>query len=119
MSDEKLARAIAKLAAVIEESEPRAKLASLLATVERATIALERLVDHFDKVKPPSPLTAKEVAKALGIGHDAVYQLARDGKIKHKRIGRSIRFLAEDVERFVKEATREGTASKYKFQILK
>lgn len=46
----------------------------------------------------PSPvanlLTVKQVAELLQIGTNRVYDLAREGKIPHLRVGQSYRFSA-------------------------
>ena len=48
-------------------------------------------------------LTATEVAELLGNrSRNPVYVLARDGRLPVVRIGRAVRFRAEDVESFVR-----------------
>ena len=49
----------------------------------------------------PRLLTAQEVAKILNIGHSTVYQMHSRGEIPGMRIGRSVRFLIEDVENYI------------------
>ena len=48
-------------------------------------------------------LTAPEVAGLLGMRTDFVYALARRGEIPHLRFGRSLRFRAETIERWLEE----------------
>lgn len=55
-------------------------------------------------------LTAQEVSEMLGIGKNAVYEMAKSGKIGSYRIGRKIRFTSADVTEYVRGA-RSKTAS--------
>lgn len=49
----------------------------------------------------PRLLTAHEVAEQLGLALPRVYQLARDGDLPHVRLGRSVRFLPDQVLEFL------------------
>ena len=49
----------------------------------------------------PRLLKAQEVAKILNIGYSTVYQMHSRGEIPGMRIGRSVRFLIEDVENYI------------------
>ncbi len=42
-------------------------------------------------------LTADEASKILGVSKWSVYEMARQNKIGHKRIGRAVRFDPRDV----------------------
>jgi excisionase family DNA binding protein len=46
---------------------------------------------------PDGPLTVKQAAERLGISTKTVYQLCNDGKLRHKRIGRTIKIEAADL----------------------
>jgi excisionase family DNA binding protein/AbrB family looped-hinge helix DNA binding protein len=57
--------------------------------------------------------TAKEIAESLAVTPMTVYRLAERGELKAIRVGRSIRFDAEAVEEFMKNAslnTEKGTS---------
>ena len=49
----------------------------------------------------------EELAKMLRLSKPRVYQLAEEGKIPSIRIGKSVRFLAEDVKLFIQAHRRE------------
>jgi excisionase family DNA binding protein len=46
-------------------------------------------------------LTADDVAELLGMRTDFIYRLAREGRIPHLRFGRTLRFRAEAIERWL------------------
>ncbi|WP_287154766.1 helix-turn-helix domain-containing protein [Candidatus Solincola tengchongensis] len=49
-------------------------------------------------------LTANEVARLLRLAPSTVYEMARRGDLPSVRIGnRVVRFVAEDIERLIKE----------------
>jgi excisionase family DNA binding protein len=48
--------------------------------------------------------TAKEIAAFLAVTPMTVYRLAERGELKAIRVGKSIRFDAEAVEEFIKQA---------------
>lgn len=41
---------------------------------------------------------AKDISKMIGIKPNTLYKLARDGKVKHIKVGGSVRFCVEDFE---------------------
>lgn len=43
-------------------------------------------------------MTAAEVALVLGLSKGGVYELARRGELPCSRLGRSVRFLRDDIE---------------------
>ncbi len=49
--------------------------------------------------------TAKEIAASLAVTPMTVYRLAERGELKAIRVGKSIRFDAEAVEEFIKNAS--------------
>lgn len=49
-------------------------------------------------------LTVREVAERLRLHPATVYRLARAGKLPSLRVGRSIRFHADEIERVSREA---------------
>ncbi len=71
-----------------------------MTTAQRIAAALERIADHLDRAKPAAPLTAEEVAERLGVTAGKVYQLARCRSLRAIKIGRAVRFKAEDVEAY-------------------
>jgi excisionase family DNA binding protein len=50
-------------------------------------------------------LTPKEAATAVGVSVDLIYDLCRNGKLRHQKIGRAIRIHAADLENFDSKST--------------
>lgn len=57
---------------------------------------------------PRALWTVRETADAIGYKPDTIYRWARRGKIPARRIGRSIRFVPADIERWVNNTKRAG-----------
>jgi excisionase family DNA binding protein len=53
-------------------------------------------------------LTAPEVAERLQLTTDFVYRLCRERQIPHLRIGRTIRFRTDSIERWTQEQEANG-----------
>jgi excisionase family DNA binding protein len=51
-------------------------------------------------------LRPEEVARMLGLSKPRIYQLAESREIPSVRIGKSIRFLIDDVSHFIKSHRR-------------
>lgn len=51
-------------------------------------------------------LTAEEVAEIIGMRVDYVYALSRGGKIPHLRFGRTLRFRADAIDRWLRAEER-------------
>lgn len=51
--------------------------------------------------------TAKEIANTLAVTPMTIYRMAERGELKAIRVGKSIRFDADDVESFLKSASME------------
>lgn len=51
------------------------------------------------------PLTAAAAAKIIGVKAGKVYQLCREGKLKHQRIGSAIRIRPEDAKAYSERQT--------------
>jgi len=49
----------------------------------------------------PRAMRVAEVAEAFNLSEDSIYRYARSGVLKNVRIGRSLRFLREDIEAFI------------------
>lgn len=52
--------------------------------------------------------TAKEIANTLAVTPMTIYRMAERGELKAIRVGKSIRFDADDVENFLKSASMEA-----------
>ena len=52
--------------------------------------------------------TAKEIANTLAVTPMTIYRMAKRGELKSIKVGKSIRFDADDVENFLKEASTEN-----------
>jgi excisionase family DNA binding protein len=57
-----------------------------------------------------TPLTIKDVAARLGVAADKVYDLTAQGRLRHFRVGKSIRFLPADVEEYQQRAVAKPSA---------
>jgi len=55
-------------------------------------------------------LNAQEVAAALNMGLSTVYQLVERGELPSIRIGRSVRFRPEDLEKFIESKAQRQAA---------
>ena len=51
-------------------------------------------------------LSAEDVAQIIGMRVDLVYKLARRDEIPHLRFGRTLRFRAEAIDRWLEESER-------------
>jgi excisionase family DNA binding protein len=51
--------------------------------------------------KTVEAMTAREVARILGLNRATIYKLAAAGELGHLRIGGAVRFRREDVEAFL------------------
>jgi excisionase family DNA binding protein len=51
-------------------------------------------------------LDAGQVAEKLAMQKDYVYALARENRIPHLRFGRTLRFRAEAIDRWLEESER-------------
>jgi excisionase family DNA binding protein len=51
-------------------------------------------------------LDAEHVAEILGMRVDYIYRLARRDEIPHLRFGRTLRFRAEAIDRWLEESER-------------
>ncbi|MFD1851402.1 helix-turn-helix domain-containing protein [Oceanobacillus bengalensis] len=51
-------------------------------------------------------MTVKEVADYIGLHTDTIYDLVRENKIPHFRIGRKILFTKETIDNWVLEQVR-------------
>ena len=51
-------------------------------------------------------LRAEDVAERLQLRVDHIYKLAREGQIPHLRFGRSLRFRADAIDRWLEEQER-------------
>jgi excisionase family DNA binding protein len=52
---------------------------------------------------PERPLTARQVAEALGVGVEAVRELCRRGVLEHFRVVNALRIPRGEFDRFVRE----------------
>jgi excisionase family DNA binding protein len=55
-------------------------------------------------------LNAEQVAEILSMRVDYVYALARRDEIPHRRFGRTLRFRAEAIDRWLEETERGNGA---------
>jgi excisionase family DNA binding protein len=51
----------------------------------------------------PLLVSAHQAAALLGIGRTMLYELIKDGTVRPIRIGRAVRFLVRDLEKYVTE----------------
>jgi putative molybdopterin biosynthesis protein len=55
-------------------------------------------VERRGRITREDVMTAAEVARLLALPKSTVYELARRGELPCARLGRTIRFLREDIE---------------------
>ena len=53
--------------------------------------------------------TAKQIANVLSVTPMTIYRMADRGELKTIRVGKSIRFDADDIENFLKDASTENS----------
>jgi excisionase family DNA binding protein len=58
----------------------------------------------------PAVYTVPEAAKYLKLGRSTMYKLIREGKLPHVRVGKSIRFVKEALDRYL----ARGTSTEWK-----
>lgn len=61
-----------------------------------------------DNRKPEQLITADQVAALISISPKSIYRWASEGRLPSFREGRVIRFLASDVEAFIKSRIGAG-----------
>lgn len=54
---------------------------------------------------PTAVLDSTEAAAYLATTRDNLYRMVRKGEVPHTRVGKSIRFRVEDLDRYLKERT--------------
>lgn len=57
-------------------------------------------------------MTATEVAKLLALPKSTVYELARRGELPCARLGRTVRFVRDDIEARLRDASTPAAASR-------
>lgn len=83
-----------------------------------ANLALASALRESQSAGPPpeAALTVVEAARRMQIAQNTVYALVEQGKLKHHRIGRTIRILAADIDAYQQETTVQPAAPrKYKY----
>lgn len=53
----------------------------------------------------PAVYTVLEAAAYLQLGPTTIYKLLKEGRIPHSRLGKSIRFRREDLDKYIEENT--------------
>jgi excisionase family DNA binding protein len=59
----------------------------------------------------PRLISAQDVAAATGLTVYRVYELAREGRLPHRRLGRQVWFVAEEVSAFLTGKSGVATAA--------
>ncbi len=59
-------------------------------------------------------MTARQVAKKLGVHPKTIYKWTHAEMIPHVKMGKAVRFLPEDVEEFVLKHRVKGRATRLK-----
>lgn len=59
---------------------------------------------------PDYALDARDVAQMLGVSANLVYKLAKEGRLPSYRVGRKLRFTADDVEAYMRTGSTENAA---------
>lgn len=74
-------------------------------TGDPTAAALLTLAEAIGAEKPDM-LTVGDAAKALGLSLSKTYELVREGRLRHNRIGRAIRISPADLATFQRDATK-------------
>jgi len=74
--------------------------------VAAATLVLA----HVTEAKPVAEgaISVRDASRVLGVSEDTVGRLCRDGLLKHKRVGRSIRISRPDLDEYMKDIEQLG-----------
>jgi excisionase family DNA binding protein len=111
---------------IIGEARQRAAVAGLPNAVHACEIrtgsiapnvAREILAACLGEIEPADDdaITVKQAAEILGVSTDKVYDLAKEGRLAHKRIGRTIRFRPADLEAFQQDSTQAEKPLKLRY----
>jgi excisionase family DNA binding protein len=63
-----------------------------------ALLTLATIMDGGER--PGGPLTVRQAAERRGVSVDLIYDACREGRLRHRRVGRAIRIDAADVDNF-------------------
>lgn len=85
------------------EAEPQSSPVQPDAGKQELLAAALLYTERTDSEVPERPLTARQVAEALGVSVEAVRELCRRGVLEHFRVVNSIRIPRGEFERFVSE----------------
>ncbi len=97
MSKAKLEEAIDRLVRALVETVDAAVAAVVVpADTERVNASKMRMLSVLDE--GPRLLSVKEAAALLGVSTTTVYRLAGRREIPFRRIGRSVRFVAAEIQ---------------------
>ena len=61
--------------------------------------------------KPALLLTPQQAAEALAISPRKLWSMTASGDVPHIRLGRSVRYPVADLEKWIEEQRKGGTAS--------
>ena len=88
--------------AVVQRVEPKTKATHQRATVGRKTLTIDASVER-------TVYTREEAAAYIGTSPVTLWRLAKSGAVGHTLVGRRIRFLREDLDRYTRnEPVRPG-----------
>ena len=59
--------------------------------------------DSPNQLLPDKLLKVDDLTKILGMGKSSIYAMAKSGELPSIRIGRSVRFLASDIQKFIED----------------
>jgi excisionase family DNA binding protein len=85
------------------EAEPQSSPVQPDAGKQEFLAAALLYTERTDDDLPERPLTARQVAEALGVGVEAVRELCRRGVLEHFRVVNTLRIPRAEFERFVQE----------------
>lgn len=77
-------------------------------TGEPIAAAMLTLAKVLEEKPDTVALTVKQAAKSLGVNAQTVYRMCAEGRIRHQKIGRSIRIQPEDLRNVKVENSRGG-----------
>jgi excisionase family DNA binding protein len=84
------------------DKETLEEAVKILRFYEKRIETLEALNERL-RMREKSMWSLEEVARYLGVTHQTVYNMIRDGRIKAYKVGREWRFHPSDIEAHIKE----------------
>jgi excisionase family DNA binding protein len=99
------------------EAEPPSSRVQPDAGKQRLLAVSLLYTERIDGERPQRPLTAREVAQALGICVELVRELCHRGVLEHFRVGNAFRVSRAELAHFIREHTKRRRARDMTVQV--